>query len=207
MRLMDQVNDVGQLWLADVPDIKRNRDIQYLIQRVRTQGGGVRWLKQGENIMFGGIKGQVLWPPVGYAPSNPNNASLVLSFQLKNGARILFPGDIEAKAEVGIVTHGMQAQDMMLMPHHGSATSSTPGFVRDTMPKVVIAQTGYANHYGFPKPRVVRRYKRQGGQIWDTSQGVVMVMADDKDGINAAYAAPVRSDKRKRALQWWRHYL
>jgi len=207
MRLMDQVNDVGQLWLADVPEVKHHVGVRRLIQRVQAQGGNVRWLKRGENFVFGGRKGQVLWPPAGYAPSNPNNASLVLSFQLENGVRILFPGDIEAKVEAEIVAYGMQAQDMMLMPHHGSATSSTPGFVRAAMPKVVIAQTGYANRYGFPRLQVVRRYERASAQVWDTSHGAVMVMPDDKNSVHAAYVVPVHSEKRHRALQWWRHYL
>jgi len=207
MRLMGQVNHVGQLWLADVPDVKRHRGVQRLIRRVRTQGGSVRWLKQGENFVFGGVKGQVLWPPAEYAPSNPNNASLVLSFRMENGKRLLFPGDIEGKAESGIVTHGIKVHDIMLMPHHGSATSSTPAFVRAVMPKIAIAQTGYANRYGFPKPQVVRRYEHAGARIWDTANGAVAVMEDDKNSAYAAYTALVRSEKRHRALQWWQQHL
>ena len=206
MRLMDQVNDVKELWLADVPGIRHHPYIQRLIQHVQAQGGRVRWLKLGENIKLGGIKGQVLWPPAGYAPTNPNNASLVFSLQLENGARILFPGDIEAKAESGMMAHAMTAFDIMLMPHHGSATSSTPEFVRVAMPKVVIAQTGYANRYGFPKAQVVRRYEHAGAQILNTAQGAVMVVPDDKDETHAVYAAPVRSGKRYRALRLWNRY-
>jgi len=207
MRLLDQVNTVGQLWLADVPDVKFHPGIQRLIQRVQVQGGTVRWLKQGDKIRFGRVKGEVLWPPAGHHPGNPNNASLVLSLQIENRKRLLFPGDIEVAAESGILARGIKVHDMMLMPHHGSTTSSTQGFVRAVMPGVVIAQTGYANRYGFPKPRVVQRYTRQGGQIWDTSQGAVIVIPDGKNGIHAAYAAPVRSAKRHRALQWWQQHL
>jgi len=207
LRLMNQINAVGQLWLADVPDVKHHPGIQWLIRRVRVQGGIVRWLKQGDKITFGSVEGEVLWPPAGYHPVNPNNASLVLSLQIENRKRLLFPGDIEAAAESGILARGIKVHDMMLMPHHGSTTSSTKEFVRAVTPGVVIAQTGYANRYGFPKPRVVQRYKRQGGQVWDTSKGAVIVTPDDKNGIHATYTAPVRSEKRYRALQWWRHYL
>ncbi|MDQ6960499.1 MAG: DNA internalization-related competence protein ComEC/Rec2 [Mariprofundaceae bacterium] len=204
MRLLDQLNHVDQLWLADVPDVHRHPGIQRLIQRVQAQGGAVRWLKRGENIRFGGVRGTVLWPPAGYHPSNPNNASLILSLQLENGNRLLFPGDIEAEAEHEILTYGLTPYDVMLMPHHGSTTSSTLAFVRAAMPKAVIAQTGYANRYGFPKPQVVQRYEQAGARIWDTSHGAVVVTPDGKNGIHAIYAPPVRSDKRKRALQWWR---
>ena len=207
MRLVDQVNDVKELWLADVPDVRHHPIIRRIIRRVRMRGGRVRWLKQGDAIKFDGMRGRVLWPPAGDHPVNPNNASLVLSFQLKNGKRLLFPGDIEARAEAGIVEDGMRPQVVMLMPHHGSATSSTPAFIRAAMPKVVIAQTGYANRYGFPKLRVVRRYEQAGARVWNTSHAAVEVMPDDKHGIYTAYAAPVRSEKRYRALQWWRQYL
>jgi len=207
IRLMSQMNHVGQLWLADAPGVRHHRNVQRLIQRVRAQGGSVRWLKQGGNLVFGGMKGQVLWPPAGYAPPNPNNASLVLSFRMENGRRLLFPGDIEGKAESRIVARSIKAHDIMLMPHHGSATSSTPAFVRAVMPKVAIAQTGYANHYGFPRPQVVRRYKHAGARIWDTANGAVTVMVNDKNSAHAVYAAPVRSEKRHRALQWWQSYL
>ncbi len=208
MRLMDQVNDVKELWLADVPDVKRHPVIQRLVRRVRSHGGHVRWLKQGDKIKFDGVQGRVLWPPAGYHPLNPNNGSLVLSFQLENGKRLLFPGDIEARAEAGIVAHGMRPQDVMLMPHHGSTTSSTPAWVRAARPEVAIAQTGYANRYGFPRPQVVQRYERSGARVWNTSEGAVIVMPDDdnKGGIRVVYATPTRSDKRERALQWWRHF-
>jgi len=207
MRLMDQVNDVKELWLADVPDVKRHPLIRRLVRRVRSHGGSVRWLKQGDQVRFDGAKGRVLWPPAGYHPLNPNNGSLVLSFRLRNGKRLLFPGDIEARAEAGIVAYGMQPQDVILMPHHGSTTSSTRAFIRAARPDVAIAQTGYANRYGFPRPQVVQRYERAGARVWDTSEGAVMVVPDDnKGGIHVAYVAPMRSDKRRRALQWWRGF-
>jgi len=203
MRLLDQVNHVKELWLADVPDIKRHSYIQHLIRRVRMQAGSVRWLKQGEKIRFGSMNGTVLWPPAGYHPSNPNNASLILSLQMENAKRMLFPGDIEAEAEHEMLTYGIPPHDVTLMPHHGSMTSSTLAFVRAVMPKVVIAQTGYANRYGFPRPQVVQRYEQEGARIWDTSHAAVVVLPDGRNGIHTVYAMPVRSDKRKRALQWW----
>jgi len=206
MRLLDQVNHVNELWLADVPDIKRHPYIQHLIRRVHMQGGAVRWLKQGDKIHFGSINGTVLWPPAGYHPPNPNNASLTLSFNLENGKRLLFPGDVEAEAETGMLAHGISPYDVMLMPHHGSMTSSTPAFVRAAMPGVAIAQTGYGNRYGFPKPKVVRRYQQAGARIWNTSHGAVIVSMKEGGGIHAVYATPVRSEKRRRALQWWRYF-
>jgi len=207
MRLVNQMNRVQELWLADVPDVKHHPFIQRIIQQVRLQGGRVRWLKRGDVIGFEGAKVHVLWPPAGVHPPNPNNASLVLSLQMEDGERLLFPGDIEAKAEADMLAHGMQPQDIMLMPHNGSTTSSTLAFVHTVKPEIAIAQAGYANRYGFPKPQVVRRYQQIGAQVWDTSQGAVITVWDDKNSNHVAYARPVRSVKRKRALQWWQSHL
>lgn len=204
MRLVNQINHVKELWLANVPDVKHHPVILQLIQQVRASGGRIRWLEQGNAISLGRIKGKVLWPPAGYAPKNPNNASLVLSLQMKTGKKLLLPGDIEAATEVKMLAANMQTQAMMLMPHHGSTTSSTPAFIHTVMPEIVIAQTGYANHYGFPKLEVVDRYKRVGTQVWDTSHGAVILGPDNKNGIHITYATPIQSDKRTRVLQWWK---
>jgi len=204
MRLLAQENHVKELWLADVPGVKHHSFIQRIMQRVRSQGGRIRWLKQGDIIGFYHMQVKVLWPPANMHPANPNNASLVLSIRMQDGKRLLFPGDIEAKAEAGMVAQGMQAQQIMLMPHHGSTTSSTPAFVRAVMPEIVIAQTGYVNRYGFPKSQVVHRYTHAGAHVWNTSHGAVMVTLGNHD--KTVYADPVHSDKRQYALQWWRKY-
>jgi len=201
-RLVQQVNHVRELWLADAPAVRRHHGVQRLIKRLEAQGGVVRWLKRGDKMAFAGVKGQVLWPPAGYAPANINNASLVLSLRLPGGKRLLLPGDIEAEAEVAL-TETMQPYDVALMPHHGSNTSSTPAFVRAERPRIAIAQTGFANRFGFPRPGIVRRYSESGARVWNTAHAAVMVMfGGDSPEMHARYAAPVRSEKYQRALQW-----
>ncbi|PCH99873.1 MAG: hypothetical protein COB79_06495, partial [Zetaproteobacteria bacterium] len=67
----------------------------------------------------------------------------------------------------------------MLMPHHGSTTSSTTEFVQKVRPKIVIAQTGYKNRYGFPKEEVVKRYQGVGSEIYNTADGYVLIKLED----------------------------
>ncbi len=201
-RLLQQVNHVRELWLADVPAVRRHHGIQRLIKRLEAQGGMVRWLKRGDQMAFAGVKGQVLWPPAGYAPVNINNASLVLSLRLPGGERLLLPGDIEAEAEMAL-TDAVQPYDVALMPHHGSNTSSTPAFVRAVKPHIAIAQTGFANRYGFPRPGIVRRYRETGANVWNTAHAATIIaFGGESPGMHARYAAPVRSEKYQRALRW-----
>jgi len=107
--------------------------------------------------------------------SNENNTSLVLTAQLPEQFRLLWPGDIEAGAEMQLVHRGIAKTDAMLMPHHGSSTSSQPAFVSGVMPSLAVAQTGFDNHYGFPRAEVVSRYQGVGASVRNTANGAVVV--------------------------------
>jgi len=63
----------------------------------------------------------------------------------------------------------------MLMSHHGSNTSSQMAFLNALHPKIAIAQTGFANRYGFPRPAVVRRYRAIGADVRNTVDGALLL--------------------------------
>ena len=119
-----------------------------------------------------------------------NNLSCVLLISYGE-SRILLPGDIEGRVESGLSGEpGLQIgdngtssfhYDLLVAPHHGSGTSSTPEFVALTRPEHVVFAVGWANRYGFPDASVVMRYKSVGSNIYQTgaltfefdSQGLV----------------------------------
>jgi competence protein ComEC len=57
------------------------------------------------------------------------------------------------------------------VPHHGSRSSSTPGFVAVVAPQLALVAAGWANRWGFPKPEVVARYRAAGAQVESTGAG------------------------------------
>jgi competence protein ComEC len=66
--------------------------------------------------------------------------------------------------------------DVVIVPHHGSRTSSTPPFVRAVGAEVAIAGAGFDNRWGFPRPEVVKRWQDAGAMVLDTGgQGAVSV--------------------------------
>jgi len=207
--LLHRVNRISELWLADVPENRQSTRIGALRQQVLARDGLVRWLSRGDDVAFAGAEGEVLWPPQAYAPANVNDDSLVLHLRLPTGQRLLFSGDIEAPVEAALLRQQGQAlrTDIMLMPHHGSATSSTQAFVDASRPALVIAQTGYANRYGFPDPQVEARYRAAGAGLLNTADGAVMLELPATGGYSVLPVPPVESLKRNRALQWWRHFL
>ncbi|PCI43647.1 MAG: DNA internalization-related competence protein ComEC/Rec2 [Proteobacteria bacterium] len=199
-RLLDSLRGVSELWLADVPANHKYDVMQEVVRRVEDNGGLVRWLKQGDVLLMGQVKVHVLWPPQGYAPDNDNNTSLVCTLEMADGKRILLSGDMEASVEKSLLREaGLQPQTLMLMPHHGSRTSSMVSLVHRVQPSIVIAQTGKNNHFGFPKDDVVQRYRDVGSDVWNTANGaVVWSLADGK----VSQFNPLLKRKRDAALQW-----
>jgi competence protein ComEC len=208
-RLLDHVRDVREIWLADVPENHRHTGVQGLLRRGVRSGARIRWLSQGDQVRGRGYSIQVLWPPKGYDPEKDNDASLVFSLRLDKGGSILFPGDIEARAEKQIVGNGLGRHDLLLIPHHGSATSSGSDWVFAVKPVHAIAQVGRYNRYGFPRPAVVRRYRKAGSRIWLTSDGAVV--AQYRHGRRSAWKIEhwrqKGSQNRLNALQWWIRHL
>ncbi|MDP2327023.1 MAG: DNA internalization-related competence protein ComEC/Rec2 [Dehalococcoidia bacterium] len=105
---------------------------------------------------------EVLAPPVvtrGRAHASSNDASLVLLVTMGE-RRILLPADIEASAEAWLIESGQPlAADVLVIPHHGSRTSSTPTFVEAVAPAVAVVSAGAGNPFGHPLPEVLARYE------------------------------------------------
>jgi competence protein ComEC len=105
--------------------------------------------------------------------------------RLRQRVRSAIDALVAGRAMAGIVAallvgdQGLQA-DWLLVPHHGSATSSTQAFLDAVRQHVAIVQAGYRNRFGHPRPDVLRRYNdlgvlvvqtpRCGASIWRSEQ-------------------------------------
>ena len=117
----------------------------------------------------GAIHGQVVQAPAGTG-LRANALSCVL--RVDNGRHsALLVGDIEAAQETRLVE--VQARlkaDLLLMPHHGSKTSSTPAFLDAVQPRLALAQAGYRNRFGHPAPAVLARYRERGIEVVESAR-------------------------------------
>jgi competence protein ComEC len=114
-----------------------------------------------------------------------NNSSCVLS--IAAGAHsVLLTGDIEAPAEGQILARSAAlSSDIVVIPHHGSLTSSSPAFVNRVRPGLAIASAGFANRWGFPRERVIRRWEGIGAGVLDTAtQGGISLQVCALSGIS-----------------------
>jgi competence protein ComEC len=104
------------------------------------------------------------------AATEGNDASCVLLVQA-GSYTALFPGDIEAGSEAGLVRQRVLPRvDIVSVPHHGSRTSSTGPFVRSLRPSIAIVSAGHGNRWGFPKDDVVARWRGSGARVMNTAE-------------------------------------
>jgi competence protein ComEC len=75
----------------------------------------------------------------------------------------LLTGDIEKAEEASLVAqHGATLKtDVLIVPHHGSKTSSTVAFLDAVQPDVAVFQAGYRNRFGHPANEVLSRYRER----------------------------------------------
>lgn len=133
----------------------------------------------GQKWTWDGVTFEILHPvEADYAAKvSPNSLSCVLRVDASQGADLsnarherlestgsaLLVGDIEAAQEVALLNRAdLQPVDVLLVPHHGSKTSSTSAFIESAKPRWAVVQAGYRNRYGHPAQQVVQRYESLG---------------------------------------------
>ncbi len=129
------------------------------------------------NFVYCQNKKPWVWEDVSFTVIHPkdfevdsrNNQSCVLQIEYK-GKKVLLVGDIEKDVELQLIADNRLSNvDILLVPHHGSATSSTEAFVEVTAPHYAIISSGYLNRYRHPKKKVVDRYLSAGSTIFNTA--------------------------------------
>lgn len=141
------------------------------------------------SFQIGGVTVEVLYPPADFGEKrahdgwrNTNNNSLVL--RLRMGAHtFLFPGDIMSTAEAELVRSGrpMSGETVLVAPHHGSRTSSTPAFLDWSRPSTVVVSSRGGGRGRQPHPSVLARYRELNAAVYTTfSHGAVAFATDGR---------------------------
>lgn len=109
-----------------------------------------------------GVRFKVLHPPLhqyAHAGHSDNNRSCVIRITSGRFSALL-TGDIDRLGEMNLIERGvLQPTDVLISPHHGSASSSTPAFLAAVQPHWVLIPVGHRNRYGHPAPEVMARYR------------------------------------------------
>jgi len=132
----------------------------------------------GQAWDWDGVEFKVLHPSRDFISKNKNDQSCVLLIQAGEH-RALLTGDIQKKGEYSLLTsQGDQlSADILLMPHHGSKTSSTAEFLEAVNPRLSFIPVGYNNPYGHPKVQVLERYWERDIELYRTdADGAISVV-------------------------------
>jgi competence protein ComEC len=101
--------------------------------------------------------------------ASDNDESCVLEISTGRD-RALLTGDIERAAETRLLESGALSEvDLVVVPHHGSLTSSSEPFVRRLDPDVALVSAGFDNRWSLPRSEVVTRWERAGARVFNTA--------------------------------------
>jgi competence protein ComEC len=121
-----------------------------------------------------------------------NDRSCVIEVEAQGGS-FLLAGDISRIAEEDLLARRQVSKaDVLLVPHHGSATSSSERFVEAVSPRYAVFSVGYRNRFGHPRADVVERYARQGAELARTDSGGAWIFTTGAGGVTGKAWREVR---------------
>ncbi len=130
--------------------------------------------EDGQSWSWDGVHFEILHPTSEEHASarKPNAVSCVLRATDAQGRSLLLTGDIEAAQEAALLQrHGAAlASTWLLVPHHGSRSSSTTAFLQAVKPHTALVQAGHRSRFGHPAPDVLRRYEEHGIRVERSDQ-------------------------------------
>lgn len=155
----------------------------------------------GQSWLWDGVRFDVLHPrATDYAtPAPPNAMSCVL--RISNGPQTaLLVGDIEQAQEARLVADGANLRaDLLLVPHHGSKTSSSAVFLDAVQPQLALVQAGYRNRFGHPAAPVLARYAQRMIRVVDSPHcGAITWQSAQPQAVQC---------QRAQDLRYWHHHL
>ncbi len=171
---------VGEVWVplgaAADPTFDRIR------AAARSRGVAIHERGAGApTVSLGDLRVATLWPPVESQGRSRNDRSLVLKIEVA-GHSVLLPGDLEAEAERDLIHLGLDLHaEVLVLPHHGSRTSSSEKFLDAVGAIVAIASAPCDGRFGMPHREVIDRARAVGLSLWWTGRdGAVLVGLGDR---------------------------
>lgn len=157
----------------------------------------------GDKWHWDGVDFEILHPtPEDYqdATRKNNNLACVLKISAPGGS-VLMTADIEKRSEQEILARDALAlkSDVLVVPHHGSKTSSTPAFLDAVAPTLAILPVGYRNRFRHPHEDVVARY---------LERDITLLRTDERGAITLKFSAdrpgtPAVSAYRGTRQRYW----
>ena len=143
--------------------------------------------RRGQHWWWDGVLFEIIHPSYPRQEHSRNNRSCVLKVSVGRYA-ILLTGDIHRQVEQRLVYRHQRDRklnaNLLLVPHHGSKSSSSESFIQAVAPNYALVSRGFANRFGFPRPIILQRYQSHSVKIIDTAKdGTVQFLIDQIRGV------------------------
>ena len=157
-----------ELWVGADP---HSAMFASLLAEAARLGIVVRHVHAGDHLTWGGVQVAVLSPGIAYSnPNAPRNDDSVV-LRLQSGeASALLEGDAERPSEEAMVATGFAPVTLLKVGHHGSKTSSNPGFLAMARPQDAVISDGKGNPFGHPRAEVIARFAEAGTHLYRTDE-------------------------------------
>lgn len=151
----------------------------YLKEEIEYQGIEMEAPYPGDAATFGECRIDFLGPIYEYKDTNDDSICLKVTH---GENRILFTGDANSGPERDMIEAGMDLEaDLFQAGHHGSSTSNSYYFLRESNPKYVVISCEDGNMYGHPHDEALSRFNDLGAEIFRTdTQGTIIAISDGK---------------------------
>jgi competence protein ComEC len=149
----------------------------------------------GRHWQWDGVHFVYVWPMDRHS-GDDNDRSCVLLVH-GGGRSLLLTGDISAAAETQLLTHygELLRSEVVLVPHHGSAGSSSEAFIAAVKPQVALISSEFQNRFRHPRPVVLERYRNAGAQTVNTVDSGWAELTGTPDGW--VWSRQARHDDRR----------
>jgi competence protein ComEC len=155
----------------------------------------------GQNWQWDGVDFAVLHPTASdYESLQKSNAmSCVLRVSSATQSALLV-GDIELAQEARLVENQKTiASTVLLVPHHGSKTSSSAAFLEAVQPQLAVVQAGYRNRFGHPVASVLERYHERNIKVINTAHCGALLWSSSLPKETRC--------QREIAKRYWHHHV
>jgi competence protein ComEC len=166
---------VGETWEGPAP--RADPGYAALDAALRRSGVARRTVARGVVLHWDGVELEVLGPPApATAPRRTRNDDSVVLRVRYGEVVLLLTGDVEAAGEAALPVGPVS---VLKVAHHGSRTSSSAGFLRQTRPRLAVISAGSRNPFGHPSPEVLGRLRAAGTRVFRTDlDGSVRLSTD-----------------------------
>ncbi len=163
-----------------------------------------RRCQDGESWNWDGVQFEILHPAPnsgGNIKAHDNDLSCVLRIGIGENS-VLLAGDIEKNSEARLVKQhaGRLFTSLLVVPHHGSKSSSGLDFIAATLPDYAVFTAGYRNRFGHPREEVLQRYADSGAELLRSDEDGAILVKMSAQGLQV-------ERYRKTHRRYWTHAL